>query len=218
MKTHLPVASSNQAQGLTLPRRVGLLGGVSWHSTLEYYKIINTVVQQNLGGLHSAEIIMFSFNFAEVEEHQRRGDWESLTNLIVDEGLRLKNAGAQCLVICSNTLHMMADDVIERVGVPLIHIADSTAELILVQRITQLGLLGTRPTMEGDFYTDRLRKRYNLEVIIPPPEARGEIHRVIFEELCKGDIRDEARVFFEGGNIRASPKRSRRNHSWMYRD
>jgi aspartate racemase len=141
---------------------------------------------------------MFSFNFAEVEEHQRRGDWESLTNLIVDEGLRLKNAGAQCLVICSNTLHMMADDVIKRVGVPLIHIADSTAELILVRRITRLGLLGTRPTMEGDFYTDRLRERYKLEVIIPQPEARGEIHRVIFEELCKGDIRDEARVFFEG--------------------
>jgi aspartate racemase len=198
MITHNIESDSSEMKSLTQHRTIGLLGGLSWLSSLEYYRVINTAVQRELGGLHSANILMVSFDFAQVEALQRIGDWESATQLIVDGALRLKHAGADCLVICSNTMHVMAENVASRVELPLIHIADSTAERIRAQGISRVGLLGTRTTMEKDFYIGRLRTRHNLEVIIPEFEARSEVHRVIFQELCKGEILDQSRVFFQG--------------------
>ena len=179
-------------------RRIGLIGGLSWESSAEYYRIINQAAQQRLGGLHSADCLMASFDFAEIEALQASGDWASATARMVAAARQLAAAGAGCIVICSNTMHRMADEVQAAVALPLIHIADATAQPILERGISAVGLLGTRFTMEQDFYRGRLAERHGLRVIIPDADGRKHVDRIIYEELVRGEIREESRRVYQG--------------------
>ncbi len=173
-------------------KTIGLIGGMSWESSAEYYRIINEEVNRRLGGVHSAKVILYSFDFAEIEELQHRGEWEKLTQVIIDAARRLENAGAEVLLICTNTMHKMFDQVQENVKIPMIHIADATAEEIKKKGLKKVGLLGTKFTMEGDFYRKRFEK-HGIETIIPSEDEREVIHRIIYDELVVGIIRDESR-------------------------
>lgn len=175
---------------------IGLIGGMSWESSLEYYRIINQAVRERLGGQHSAKILMFSVDFHEIEEYQRSDRWDKATEVLVDAALRLERGGAALLLICTNTMHKVAPDLAKSVNVPLVHIADATAEKIIEQGIKVVGLLGTRYTMEQDFLRGRLAEKYGLDVIIPCPESRETVHNVIYDELCLGEIRDSSRRRF----------------------
>ena len=179
-------------------RRIGLIGGLSWESSAEYYRIINQAAQQRLGGLHSADCLMVSFDFAEIEALQASGDWASATARMVAAARQLAAAGAGCIVICSNTMHRMADEVQAAVALPLIHIADATAQPILERGISAVGLLGTRFTMEQDFYRGRLAERHGLRVIIPDADGRKHVDRIIYEELVRGEILEESRRVYQG--------------------
>ena len=148
-------------------KTIGLIGGLSWESSIEYYRIINQETQRRLGGLHSAKCLMHSFDFAEIEALQAAGDWKAATERMIAAARSLEGAGAGCIVICSNTMHRMAEDVAAAVDLPLIHIADATAELILADGLQTVGLLGTRYTMEQDFYKGRMVDRFGLNVLIP---------------------------------------------------
>ena len=174
-------------------KTIGLIGGLSWESSIEYYRIINQETQQRLGGLHSAKCLMHSFDFAEIEALQEAGDWEAATARMIDAAESLQRGGADCLVICSNTMHRMADDVAAAVDMPLIHIADATAAVILGEQLQTVGLLGTRYTMEQDFYKGRMIKRFGLNVLIPDDSGRDIVHRIIYEELVRGVINPESR-------------------------
>ena len=174
-------------------KTIGLIGGLSWESSIEYYRIINQETQRRLGGLHSAKCLMHSFDFAEIEALQEAGDWEAATARMIAAARSLEAAGAACVVICSNTMHRMADDIAAAVDLPLIHIADATAELILHDGLRSVGLLGTRYTMEQDFYKGRMVDRFGLNVLIPDAEGRDIVHRVIYEELVRGVIKSESR-------------------------
>ncbi|MCY3778787.1 MAG: aspartate/glutamate racemase family protein [Chloroflexi bacterium] len=174
-------------------KTIGLIGGLSWESSSEYYRIINQEVQNRLGGLHSADCLMVSFDFAEIEELQAAGDWEAATALMLDAAYRLERGGADCIVICSNTMHRMADEVEAAVGLPLIHIADATAKPILAAGHRRAGLLGTRFTMEQDFYKGRMIERFGLDVVTPDAAGRATVHRIIYDELVRGLIRGESR-------------------------
>ena len=171
---------------------IGLLGGMSWESTVPYYQMINRTVAERLGGLHSAKVLLYSVDFAEVEELQHAGRWDQAGALLADAAARLEGAGAELLVICTNTMHKVADTVQSRVRIPLLHIADPTARAIRAAGHIKVGLLGTRFTMEQDFYRARLAQ-HGLEVLVPPADARESLHRIIYEELCRGVIRDESR-------------------------
>lgn len=173
---------------------IGLIGGMSWESSAEYYRIINEAVKQRLGGLHSADCLMYSFDFAEIEALQMAGDWDGATARMIEAAQRLERGGAVCVVICTNTMHKMADAVTEAVGTPLIHIADPTAAAIKAGGFTRVGLLGTRFTMEQDFYRGRLINQHGLDVLIPDEADRETVHRIIYEELVVGTIRDESRA------------------------
>ena len=179
-------------------RRIGLIGGLSWESSAEYYRIINQAAQQRLGGLHSADCLMASFDFAEIEALQASGDWASATARMVAAARQLAAASAGCIVICSNTMHRMADEVQAAVALPLIHIADATAQPILERGISAVGLLGTRFTMEQDFYRGRLTERHGLRVIIPDADGRKHVDRIIYEELVRGEILEESRRVYQG--------------------
>jgi aspartate racemase len=174
-------------------RTIGLIGGMSWESSLEYYRIINEQVKARLGGLHSADCLMYSFDFAEIEQLQMRGLWNVATERMIEAALRLQDGGAACIVICTNTMHKMADAVEEAVDVPLLHIADATAAAIHAQKLHTVGLLGTVFTMEEMFYKGRLASRHGLRVICPGDEDRALVNRVIYEELVLGSIRPESR-------------------------
>lgn len=174
-------------------KTIGLIGGLSWESSSEYYRIINQEMQKRIGGLHSADCIMYSFDFAEIEALQAAGDWDAATARMVKAAERLAQGGAKCIVICSNTMHRMAADIEAAVDLPLIHIADATAAPILAAGYGRAALLGTRFTMEQDFYKGRMIERYGLNVLIPDTEARELIHRIIYEELVRGIIRVESR-------------------------
>lgn len=174
-------------------KTIGLLGGMSWESSTEYYRIINTEVKRRLGGLHSARVILFSVDFAEIEKLQRDGEWQAATLILTDAAQRLERAGADCLVICTNTMHLMADAIQKAISIPLLHIADSTAERVKAAGIQKIGLLGTRFTMEKDFYKGRLESKFGLEVIVPEEADREIVHRIIYQELCLGEIREESR-------------------------
>ena len=174
-------------------KTIGLIGGLSWESSIEYYRIINQETQKRLGGVHSAKCLMHSFDFAEIEALQEAGDWEAATARMIGAAESLQRAGADCLVICSNTMHRMADDVTATIDLPLIHIADATAEVILGEQLQTVGLLGTRYTMEQDFYKGRMIKRFGLNVLIPDEAGREVAHRIIYEELVRGVIRSESR-------------------------
>lgn len=177
----------------TTAKTLGLLGGMSWESTLPYYRVINETVRERLGGLHSARLLLYSVDFAEVERLQHAGDWDAAGALLGRAARSLRDGGAQLLVICTNTMHKVADAVEAASGLPLLHIADPTGEAIRAAGLTKIGLLGTRFTMEQAFYRQRLIERHGLEVIVPDDDGRELVHKVIYEELCLGRIRDESR-------------------------
>jgi aspartate racemase len=186
----------NQNQGGLIMLRIGLIGGMSWESSIEYYRIINQLVQKELGGVHSAKIVMISLDFAEIEEMQNRGDWDLATQILVDSAKSIEGAGADFVLICTNTMHLMADEVQRGIGIPLLHIADATAKEVIDQHLNTVGLLGTRFTMEKEFYRGRLENKHGLKVLIPEEEQREKVHRVIYDELVKGAILDESRLVY----------------------
>ena len=169
-------------------RTIGLIGGMSWESSAEYYRIINQGIRDRLGPAASARCLLWSFNFAEIEDLQHRDDWTGLTALMVDAARRLEIGGADVLLICSNTMHRMANDIQASVNVPLLHIADPTAERIKASGFEKVGLLGTAFTMEQAFYKQRLAEQHGLSVIVPNQEDRATVHRIIYDELVAGKI------------------------------
>jgi aspartate racemase len=169
-------------------KTIGLLGGMSWESSIEYYRIINETVREKLGGLHSARSVMYSVDFAEIEALQGEGRWEEATSQMIDAAHQVERGGADFLIICTNTMHRMADEVQENIGIPLLHIADATADKIKAKGLKVIGLLGTRYTMEEDFYRGRLIERHGLEVLIPGENERQVVHQVIYDELVMGKI------------------------------
>jgi aspartate racemase len=175
---------------------IGLLGGMSWESTVPYYRHINEAVKARLGGLHSARIVLYSVDFQEIEELQREGRWEEAGRHLAAAAENLERAGADCIVLCTNTMHIVAPAIEAAVSIPLLHIADATAAAICREGIKTVALLGTRFTMEEDFYIGRLRELHGLEVLVPDESDRTEIHRVIYEELCLGRIFDGSRDGF----------------------
>ncbi len=177
-------------------KTIGLIGGMSWESSLEYYRIINEETKRRLGGLHSAKSLMYSVDFAEIEELQHKGDWETATHMMIDAAKHLENGGADFVLICTNTMHKMAKDVEKAIAIPLLHIADPTAEAIKAQGLTKVALLGTKYTMEQDFYKGRLIDNFGLGVIVPDDADRQIIHHVIYNELCLGNIRTESKKQF----------------------
>lgn len=177
-------------------KTIGLLGGMSWESTVSYYRIVNTVVKERLGGLHSARCLLYSVDFQEIEACQSAGDWGRSALLLGAAAQNLEKGGADFIVICTNTMHKVAPSIQAAVSIPLLHIADVTAAEILGHGLRSVGLLGTRYTMEEDFYCGRLR-RQGLEVLIPDAPERDTINRVIFEELCLGEIREDSRKKFQ---------------------
>ncbi|HTW06081.1 MAG TPA: aspartate/glutamate racemase family protein, partial [Acidimicrobiales bacterium] len=176
-------------------RKIGLLGGMSWESSAEYYRIANEIVAERLGGLHSARLILSSVDFAEIEQLQVAGRWAEAGEMLASEARELESAGAELLVLCTNTMHKVADQVEAAVTVPLLHIADVTAAAVHQAGVSVVGLLGTAFTMEQDFYRDRLAS-HGLRVLTPEVDERAEVHRVIYEELCLGLVRDESRVYY----------------------
>jgi aspartate racemase len=177
-------------------KTLGLIGGMSWESTLEYYRIINQAVKQKLGGLHSAKCVLYSVDFEEVEKLQHRGDWSAATGVMIDAAQRVKAAGADCVVICTNTMHKMANEVQEAVQLQLLHIADVTARAIKAKGQERVGLLGTKFTMEQDFYKVRLQDKHGIEVLIPDDKERQDIHDILYNELCVGDIKELSKQKF----------------------
>jgi len=174
-------------------KTIGLIGGMSWESTVPYYSQINQTIKQRLGGLHSARLVLYSVDFHEVEKLQHAGNWEAAGAIMADAARSLQAAGADFLVLCTNTMHKVAAAIESAVAIPLLHIADPTAAEIRKAGHTTIGLLGTRFTMEQAFYRDRLIERHGLKVIVPGPEDRDSIHRIIYEELCLGVVKDESR-------------------------
>jgi len=175
---------------------IGLIGGMSWESSLEYYRILNETVKERLGGLHSAKCILYSVEFAEIEALQHAGRWDEAAQVMVEAGQSLERAGADLLVLCTNTMHKLAGEIEAGVSIPLLHIADATADVVKAAGIRRVGLLGTRYTMEQDFYKGRLVEKHGLEVVIPEEAEREIVHRVIYDELCLGVIKPESRRAF----------------------
>ena len=174
-------------------RTIGLLGGMSWESSLEYYRLINQATKAKLGGLHSAKSIMFSVDFEEIEVLQHQERWDELTEIMIEGAKRVERGGADLLVICTNTMHKMADAVQSAISIPVLHIADATASEILRLNLKTIGLLGTKFTMEQDFYRGRLSEKFGLKVLIPAESDREIVHKVIYEELCLGKTLDSSR-------------------------
>jgi len=167
---------------------IGLIGGMSWESSLEYYRIINESIKEKLGGLHSGKIIMYSVDFQEIEKLLTAGNWDELTSKMIYCAQVLEKAGAEMVLICTNTIHKTADEVQKTINIPLLHITDATGEKIKERNLKKVGLLGTKQTMQLDFYKGRLKRKYDLDVIIPNPENIEMINKVIFDELCLGEI------------------------------
>lgn len=174
-------------------KTIGLLGGMSWESTVSYYRMINEGVKAQLGGLHSAQIAMVSVDFDPIEKLQHAGDWDGTARILADAGRKVEAAGADTLLICTNTMHKVAPEVEAAINIPLMHIADATAEVLLEKGIARVGLLGTAFTMEQDFYRGRLADKYGLEVIIPETPERQLVHDIIYQELCLGKIATPSR-------------------------
>lgn len=175
-------------------RTIGLIGGMSWESSAEYYRLINEAVKQRLGGLHSARSLLLSVDFAEIEAMQSGGRWNEAGGLLADAARQLERAGADCVVLCTNTMHKVADAITSATALPFLHIADATAAAIHAAGLRRVGLLGTRFTMEQDFYRGRLAEQHGLEVLVPEVTDRAVVNRVIYEELCLGMISAEARA------------------------
>ena len=174
-------------------KTIGLIGGMSWESSIEYYRIVNETAKAKLGGLHSAKSIMYSVDFAEIEILQRQGRWQEAAQVLIGAAKSLESGGADFIVLCTNTMHKVADDIQAHTRIPILHIADATAQQIKDSGISKIGLLGTRFTMEEDFYKSRLTQKYGLDVIIPNDQEREIVHRVIYDELVIGEIRQNSK-------------------------
>jgi aspartate racemase len=177
-------------------KTIGLIGGMSWESSAEYYRIINETTKARLGGLHSAKSILYSVDFAEIETLQHQGRWEETACLLSHAAKSLETAGAEFIILCTNTMHKVAVEIEANIRIPLLHIADATARIIRAQGLRRIGLLGTRFTMEEDFYKGRLTQKHGLEVLVPDVGDREIVHRVIYEELCLGHINQASRRQF----------------------
>ena len=189
------------ATGPTEMKTIGVIGGISWVSSAEYYVLMNEMVEEELGGLHSAQILLYSIEFGEFSEQERlasRGDWEPLRRTMVDAAERLERGGADFIIICSNTMHSTVDDIEAEVDIPVLHIADATGAKIQEQGLTTVGLLGTKYTMEEGFYRDRLEEKYGITVIVPNETEREIVNAVIFDELCAEQITDASREQYIG--------------------
>ena len=178
--------SGGQVSGEGNMKTIGLLGGMSWESTLGYYRAINGGVAQALGGLHSAKIALFSIDFAPLEELQQAEDWQGTADYLIEAALKVQAAGADFLLLCTNTMHKVAPEIEAAIAIPFLHIADATGEVLQRQGLSKVGLLGTAFTMEQDFYRRRLAERYGLDVLTPGPKDRKLVHEVIYRELCRG--------------------------------
>ncbi|MFN8450969.1 MAG: aspartate/glutamate racemase family protein [Anaerolineae bacterium] len=178
-------------------KTIGLIGGMSWESSLEYYRIVNETIKLRLGGLHSAQCLMYSVDFAGIERLQHAGRWDEAGDVMADAARRLERGGADFVVLCTNTMHRLAGAIEAAVSIPLLHIADPTAEAIRAAGITKIGLLGTAFTMEQEFYRGRLTEKYGLDVLIPEADERAVIHRVIYEELVLGIVREDSRAAYQ---------------------
>ncbi|HTY38918.1 MAG TPA: aspartate/glutamate racemase family protein [Bacteroidota bacterium] len=177
-------------------KTIGLIGGMSWESSREYYRILNEATHERLGGLHSSKCILYSVDFDEIEHLQHRGNWDELTSIMVGAAKSLERAGAELLVIGTNTMHRMADEVQAEIQIPVLHIADATAEAVKKNSLQTVGLLGTKFTMEQDFYKGRLSTKHGLNVLVPDEADRDIVHRVIYGELCLGKIVQSSRAEF----------------------
>ncbi len=174
-------------------KTIGMLGGMSWESTASYYRALNEGIKQRLGGLHSARICMHSVDFAEIETLQHQGDWQATADILCDAARSIEAGGADFLMICTNTMHKVAPQIEAAISIPLLHIADATAERLQEDGIMRVGLLGTRFTMEQEFYKGRLSERYGIEVVVPDTAQRELVHDVIYSELCLGRVEDASR-------------------------
>ncbi len=177
-------------------RTIGLIGGMSWESSAVYYRDINRGVQKRLGGLHSAQIIMYSVDFAKIERLQHSGNWERLGVYMADAAYSLQKAGAEAIWLCTNTMHKVAPKILENIKIPFIHIADTTAKKLLADGISRVALLGTKFTMEQEFYRGRIERRFGIEVMVPKEQDQAELHRIIYEELCLGKTEERSREYF----------------------
>ena len=169
-------------------KTIGLIGGMSWESTVGYYREINEGVKQKLGGLHSAKIVLYSLDFEPIEKLQHSDDWDATGSILADAARSVEAGGAECLLICTNTMHKVADQVEKAVSIPLLHIADATAEVLVHNGVKKIGLLGTAFTMEREFYKGRLSEKYGIDVIVPDAPDRKLVHDIIYQELCLGKI------------------------------
>lgn len=177
-------------------KTLGLLGGMSWESTAIYYRLLNEIVRERLGGLHSAKLLLHSFDFAEIAERQHHGDWDGAGVLLADAARKLEAGGAEGLLICTNTMHKLADQMQAAVSIPLIHIADATAMAVKGAGVRRPALLATRFTMEQDFYKGRLTDKYGLEPVVPDQAGRDMVHRVIYDELCQGIVSEPSKAAY----------------------
>jgi aspartate racemase len=177
-------------------KTIGLIGGMSWESTLEYYRIMNEAVKEKLGGFHSAKIVMYSVDFAEVEDMQHRGEWDRAAVLLADAARRVQAAGADFALLATNTMHRVYDEVRGAIHIPVLHIADVTGREITGRGLARVGLLGTRFTMEQEFYKGKLARDHGLEVLVPGEDERRAIHAILYDELCLGQIKEASRQVF----------------------
>ena len=177
-------------------KTIGLLGGMSWESTIPYYRLINEGVKQRMGGLHSASLLLHSVDFHEIEACQSSGEWDKAGQILADAALGLERAGAQGILLCTNTMHKVASPIEDRCSLPLLHIADATGRAIRTAGMTRVALLGTRYTMEQDFYRGRLSSQFGIESLIPEEADRAHINQIIFDELCLGNFSEASRAWY----------------------
>ena len=177
-------------------KTIGLIGGMSWESSALYYRLINQGVQQRLGGLHSAQLLMYSVDFAPIEALQHAGDWDAAATLLIQAARRLEDGGADFFLIGTNTMHRVAEAICAEVDIPLLHIADATGEVLRQDGVRRIGLLGTAFTMELDFYKDRIARNFDIEVVVPELHDRQMVHDIIYQELCQGQIEPESREVY----------------------
>lgn len=178
-------------------KTIGLIGGMSWESTVVYYQLLNRLTREQQGGLHSAQLLLWSFDFAEIEKLQASDNWAAATDAMTDAAQALQRGGAECIVICTNTMHKMADEVAAAVDIPLIHIADATATAIKATEVSRPLLLATRYTMEQDFYKGHLLSKHGIEVMIPNQHDRTIVHDIIYDELCQGVVKPESKALYQ---------------------
>lgn len=177
-------------------KTIGLLGGMSWESTASYYQALNQRVKSELGGLHSARICLYSVDFAEIESLQHQGQWQKTAEILTDAAQKVEAGGADFLLICTNTMHKVANEIEAGIAIPILHIADATAEALLADGCNKVGLLGTGFTMREDFYKQRLQDKFGIEVLVPEEAEQQQIHNIIYEELCRGEIREDSRQVY----------------------